>query len=162
MDPTLYCTLTKLLSKGEVPIDTPQPIEQLARKTLKNYQLDNNKLIHIDKGKSTLGGRQHLLSRIVIPQYSRYSILKQIHNQAHLGQINTYQHLIETYYWPGMKQDCIEFVRSCPTCQKRQRRSGEAPLEPIKKTPIPFYHIGIDVMGPLLPTSTRNHYIVLV
>jgi hypothetical protein len=44
MDPTLYHALTKLLSKGEVPIDTPQPIEQVAQKTLKNYQLDNNKL----------------------------------------------------------------------------------------------------------------------
>jgi hypothetical protein len=161
MDPTLYRTLSKLLSNGEVPFNTPKPIEDLARKTLNNYQLDNNKLIRIDKGKSTHGGRQHLLSRTVIPKYSKLPLLKQIHNQAHLGQSNTYQHLVETYYWPGMKQDCIEYVRSCPTCQKCQRNSGKVPLEPIKKTPIPFYHIGIDIMGPLLPTTTGNCYIVL-
>ena len=60
-----------------------------------------------------------------------------------------------------MKKDVIQYVQSCKTCQKRHRRRGEAPLELIQKHPTPFYHIGIDVMGPLPRTLTGKRYIVV-
>ena len=60
-----------------------------------------------------------------------------------------------------MKEDIIQYVRTCKTCQKRKRRHGEAPLEPIQKTPQPFYQIGIDIMGPLPVTRTGKRYIVV-
>src|SRR5256885_955708 len=52
-------------------------------------------------------------------------------------------------------------IKTCKTCQKRERRRGEAPLEPIKKRITPFYQVGIDVMGPLPRTMTGKRYIVV-
>jgi hypothetical protein len=60
-----------------------------------------------------------------------------------------------------MKSDIQEYICSCKTCQKRQCHSGEAPLEPITKHPIPFFQVGIDVMGPLPKTLTGFCYVVI-
>jgi hypothetical protein len=102
-------------------------------------------------------GRQHRNSRLVITRKQMIATLRQLHDSplsGHLGQDNTYHKAARYYYWPGMKDDIIQYVRTCKTCQKRKRRQGEAPLEPIQKTPQPFYQIGIDIMGPLPVTRT--------
>jgi hypothetical protein len=161
MDTRLHFALVKLLANGKIPTNIDKDIEALARRIINHYHLEQNTLYYLGPGKSTHGGRQHLNPRKVIPAHFKNITLKQVHNEAHLGQINTYDQLSKSFYWPGMRQDSNEYVRTCPTCQKRQRRSGSAPLQPIKKIPKPFYQIGIDVMGPLPISPTGNRYIVL-
>ena len=60
-----------------------------------------------------------------------------------------------------MRRDIVNYVRTCDVCQKRERKRGEAPLEPIKKPSTPFYHIGIDVMGPLPRSWTGKQYVIV-
>jgi Integrase core domain len=60
-----------------------------------------------------------------------------------------------------MKTDIIQFVKTCPTCQKREGRRGTAPLEPIRKGTTPFHQVGMDIMGPLPITLTGKRYIVV-
>jgi hypothetical protein len=127
----------------------------LARRVVTHYTLQATKLIRIDTHNNTK------TYRTVIPLHFKNITLKQIHNAAHLGQKNTYEQASKSFYWPGMKQDCFEFVRSCPTCQKRMRKDGRAPLEPITKIARPFHQVGIDVMGPLNITPNGKRYIVL-
>jgi transposase InsO family protein len=150
----VYC-LVKLISTGEIPTTADREMAELARRIVTHYTLQGTKLIRTD----TLNNTKTY--RTVIPIHFKNATLKQVHNAAHLGQKNTYEQISKSFYWPGMKQDCFEFVRSCPTCQKRMKKSGQAPLQPITKIAQPFHQVGIDVMGPLNVTPTGKRYIVL-
>jgi transposase InsO family protein len=150
----VYC-LVKLISTGKIPTTADQEMAELARRIVTHYTLQGTKLIRID----TLNDVKTY--RTVIPLHFKNATLKQVHNAAHLGQKNTYDQLSKSFYWPGMKQDCFEFVRSCPTCQKRMKKDGRAPLQPITKITRPFHQVGIDVMGPLNITPNGKRYIVL-
>src|SRR4051812_44889281 len=168
MDPKLYQEIVGFLSNDKMP-DTPDPDSQrLAKKVINNYALIKNELYKLDESRqgtlSSDRGRQHRNCRLVIPRTKMTALLKQLHDHplsGHQGQDNTYIRVSEHYYWPGMREDVIKYVRSCDICQKRKRRQGEAPLEPIRKHPIPFYQVGIDVMGPLPKTLTGFRYIVV-
>jgi transposase InsO family protein len=168
MDPDLHYGLVRFLSDDKIPDTIDQETQRLVKKTSHLYTLNKSTLFKLEESRQgTLDpsrGRQHRNLRHVIPRHQMYSTLHNLHDHhlaGHQGQINTYQRAIENYYWPGMKDDIVEYVRSCKTCQQRQRRSGEAPLQPIHKQPIPFYQVGIDVMGPLPKTLTGKRYIVI-
>src|SRR3954463_12313405 len=150
----VYC-LVKLISTGKIPTTAEEEMAKLARRIVTHYTLQGTKLIRIDTHNNTKS------YRTVIPLHFKNATLKQVHNAAHLGQKNTYDQLSKSFYWPGMKQDRYEFVRSCPTCQKRMRKDGRAPLQPITKIARPFHQVGIDIMGPLNTTPNGKRYIVL-
>jgi Integrase zinc binding domain/Integrase core domain len=161
MERHLYYGLIKYLSTKEIPLTLDPDTQKLVVKLSPHYSYSNTTLIKLNDRHDTHGGRQN---RIVIPQHQKLDILKQAHDEplaGHLGQDNTYHRLSQTYYWPNLRQDVINYIRSCKTCQKRERRKGKAPLQPIIKTPIPFYHVGIDVMGPLPRTPTGHRYIIV-
>ena len=115
MNTTLIYCLVKLISTGKIPTEADQEMAELARRIVTHYTLQGTKLIRIDTSQDTK------IYQTVIPLHFKNITLKQVHNAAHLGQLNTYQQLAKSFYWPGMKQDCKEYVRSCPTCQKRQK-----------------------------------------
>ncbi|RDX67749.1 Tf2-11, partial [Mucuna pruriens] len=53
------------------------------------------------------------------------------------------------YYWPTMRNDCLNFVRRCDTCQ-RFAEGHKAPPERLHSVmiPWPFHKWGIDILGP--------------
>jgi hypothetical protein len=161
MDPELYYGLIKFLLNQEVPEEVPLPIKSVIIKIAPSFILINNQLVKINNQPHLLKTTKH---RIVILSHQKHQLLKQAHDQplaGHQGQDNTYQRISQIYYWPGMKNDIQEYVKTCQKCQKRQRRTGSAPLNPIQKHPQPFYQVGIDVMGPLPRTPTGKRYIVV-
>src|SRR5690349_19759314 len=168
MNNDLYYGIVKHLSTGKMPDNIDQETQRMVSKVSDLYTLDENKLYKSDESRNgTLDpsrGRQHRNRRLVIPRTQLHLTLKKLHDEplaGHQGQNNTYQKVAQYYYWPGMKEDITEYVRTCKTCQKRQPRRGEAPLEPIPKQPIPFYQISIDVQGPLPRTLSGKRYIVV-
>ena len=167
MDPDLYYGIVRTLSSGTVPDTLDKEMKKLVEKVADHYTLHKTTLYKKDESRhGTLEdsrGRQQR-NRQIIPRTKMTEILKQLHDAplaGHLGQDNTYQKTSQHYYWPGMKKDIIRYVQTCKTCQKRQRRRGEAPLEPISKHPEPFYQIGVDVMGPMPKTPTGKRYVVV-
>lgn len=161
MDTEVYYGLIKYLSNREVPPEIPINTQNIITKIAKHFSISNKQLVKINTQPDLLKGRPY---RIVIPLHQKQRLLKEAHNQplaGHQGQDNTYQRLSQIYYWPRMKQDIQEFVKTCPKCQKRERRKGSAPLHPIHKHPQPFHQVGIDVMGPLPRTPTGKRYIVV-
>ena len=168
MDLELYQGIIGFKTNGTFPSTTSPDLKPLIKKVSPNYILEKLALYKIEESKQgTLGsprGRQHRNHRLVIPRTQLYPTLRQLHDHplsGHQGQDNTYLKVSEHYYWPGMKNDVQEYVRSCKTCQKRQKHHGEAPLEPIPKHPTPFYQVGIDIMGPLPRTPSGFRYIVV-
>src|SRR5215469_16969020 len=58
-----------------------------------------------------------------------------------------------------MKRDIEEYVKSCDSCQRRNKPQGKHELHSIKIKE-PWYLIGIDIVGPLPITEEGNRYIV--
>ena len=168
MDPELYYGIIRTLSSGKVPDTINKEMQRLVEKVVDHYTLHKATLYKKDESRhgtleGTSRGRQQR-NRQVISRTKMTETLRQLHDAplaGHLGQDNTYHQVSQHYYWPGMKKDIIRYVQTCKICQKRQRRRGEAPLEPIQKYPEPFYQIGVDVMGPLPRTPTGKRYIVV-
>jgi transposase InsO family protein len=80
---------------------------------------------------------------------------------GHMGQKNTFYHLQDSVWWPGIQDDIVEYVRSCDTYQKR-KKDKEIPEPSVATIRAElFSHIGIDVMGPLSVTTTNKRYIIL-
>ncbi|XP_058216876.1 uncharacterized protein LOC131327758 [Rhododendron vialii] len=65
------------------------------------------------------------------------------------------------YYWPTMISDCINYAKSCQVCQYHGNFIHQPP-EPLHVTTCswPFAAWGIDVIGPIKPSSSAgNKYI---
>jgi len=60
------------------------------------------------------------------------------------------------FFWPTMKNDCMEYVRKCESCQKHADWSHALPkvLHSIN-TPWPFHTWGINILGPF-PKGVRQ------
>lgn len=154
MDPELHYGLVVFLGEGKIPNTVKEEIKQKIHKTSKNYKINkNNNLITSES--------EH---RIVPPRHQMKSILREAHDipsSGHQGQDSTFRKTSEIYFWPKMKADIVDYVKSCQICQKRDRKKGETALNPIKKFPKPFYQVGMDVMGPLPMTLSGKRYIVI-
>lgn len=104
--------------------------------------------------------------KIVIPKTRRKEVLKECHDDptsAHLGSFKTFHKLSERYYWPKMRYDVANYVRSCDICQASKASSELRPglMGKQKKIKHPFQLISIDLIGPL-PRSTKGHTSLLV
>ncbi|GBG63273.1 hypothetical protein CBR_g37359 [Chara braunii] len=80
-----------------------------------------------------------VFDRVCIPNSEeiRSLILGECHDtEGHFGWQKTLANLMCAYTWPGMKNDCVEYVRSCKVCQ-RNKSSTRAPLGLLRPLPIP-------------------------
>ncbi|GBG71317.1 hypothetical protein CBR_g8739 [Chara braunii] len=83
--------------------------------------------------------KTNVFDRLCIPSSEeiRSLILGECHDtEGHFGWQKTLANLMRAYTWPGMKNDCVEYVRSCKVCQ-RNKTSTRAPLGLLRPLPIP-------------------------
>ena len=62
-------------------------------------------------------------TKIVVPETLRAYVLKMHHNiqlAGHQGYKRTLEQIRDCFYWPGLKQDVIRWVRSCLACRRRK------------------------------------------
>ena len=66
------------------------------------------------------------------------------------------------YYWPTMIADAIQYARRCKACQIHADFIHQ-PSELLHPTIAswPFEAWGIDVVGPISPSSTKGHWLIL-
>ncbi|XP_068249716.1 uncharacterized protein [Palaemon carinicauda] len=103
--------------------------------------------------------------QIVLPLSVRNSVMEIAHDAygGHLGIHKTYCKILNSFYWPNMKKDVAEFVRTCHVCQisgKPNQVIPKAPLQPILVPDEPFSKIIIDNVGPLPKTKKGNQYLL--
>ena len=102
--------------------------------------------------------------RCLGPREAR-EIVREVHSGdygSHLGKRRLHKQLLLLgYYWPTMKKDSEELVKTCHACQVL----GDAihthlnVLQDIT-TPWPFHTWGLDLIGPINPPS--NGYILIL
>ena len=107
------------------------------------------------------------IHQIVLPTSVRTHVLKLAHNSSggHLGYRKTYQKILDHFFWPGIKRDVNNFVRTCDVCQlygKVNQPITPAPMCPIPVVHEPFEKIIIDCVGPLPKTKQGNQYLLTV
>jgi hypothetical protein len=85
-------------------------------------------------------------------------VMKETHAKEcgeHQGKKRLYQCLLTLgYYWPTMKKDAADFVKTCHTCQIQANLIHTHPISlQNMATPWPFHTWGLDLIGPINPTS---------
>ncbi|GBG80934.1 hypothetical protein CBR_g31490, partial [Chara braunii] len=83
--------------------------------------------------------KTNVFDRLCVPNSEeiRRLILGECHDtEGHFGWQKTLANLMHAYTWPRMKNDCIEYVRSCKVCQ-RNKTTTRAPLGLLRPLPIP-------------------------
>ncbi|GBG71138.1 hypothetical protein CBR_g8440 [Chara braunii] len=83
--------------------------------------------------------KTNVFDRLCVPSSEEISslILEECHDtEGHFGWQKTLANLMRAYTWLGMKNDCIEYVRSCKVCQ-RNKSTTRAPLGLLRPLPIP-------------------------
>ena len=62
-----------------------------------------------------------IIYRYVVPKQDRETIMEIVHNSkfsGHFGRDRTLDRCWNRFYWPNMKVDIIEHVRTCLSCQQ--------------------------------------------
>jgi hypothetical protein len=99
----------------------------------------------------------------VIRRYELEGLMYLMHDHelsAHFGSKVTYEKVKEKYWWKGMIRDIEGYVKTCDSCQRRNKPIGKHELNSIEVKE-PFYMIGIDIVGPLPRTVSGKKYIVV-
>ncbi|XP_035986825.1 uncharacterized protein LOC105922039 [Fundulus heteroclitus] len=105
--------------------------------------------------------------RLVIPAKCRPLIMYLAHTlpwAGHLGRHKTYLRTSARFYWPTMYSDIQTYCATCPICQKTSatRKADRALLRPLPVISTPFRRIAMDIVGPLIKSSSGHQYILVV
>jgi len=85
-----------------------------------------------------------------------------------MGAERTRKRIEFTFYWPTVKSDCCEYVKTCQTCQLKKRKStmDRVPITPIPRCDRAFDHLFIDCCGPFVsgerPKPRYNYAFVAI
>lgn len=104
--------------------------------------------------------------RECVSRSNRKRLIQDTHTSSfHLGIYKTFHKLAQTYYWPKMHADVVEFVRRCRVCQSVkpvQKRPAGLMLSSQTAISRPFELLCADLMGPLPKSRTGHQYILVV
>ncbi len=95
------------------------------------------------------------------------NILDSHHNTGaagHPGFTKMYQTLKTKFYWRSMKNDVLDYVKSCKSCQlnKIDRHPSKQPMIITTTSSRPFQRISIDIVGPLNITENGNRFLLTI
>ena len=106
-------------------------------------------------------------TQVVLPQALAPTVLRTAHDlpmAGHMSTRRTKERIHRDFYWPGMNKDVQKFCQSCDQCQ-RTTSKGRNTRVPLGKVPVvgePFAKVGVDLVGPMIPPSSRGHQYILV
>lgn len=103
--------------------------------------------------------------KLVVPKSHRYEIIRQHHDvpvAGHAGVYKTFYRLTQKYYWPKMKADVANYVRSCRVCLscKPEQKAPAGLMSAHLEATRPWEFISVDLVGPL-PKSSSGHVHIL-
>ena len=101
-------------------------------------------------------------SRFCVPKCLQNDILKEYHENTHLGIELTYRRISSKYFWDDLRASVAEFVRTCSYCQlnKPNNRPNKAPIKTFPTPEGPYQAFGFDLIGPLEVCDSGNMYVL--
>ena len=98
-------------------------------------------------------------SRLLIPKHPtlRTRLIAEHHDTAyagHLGRDRTTEFLSRGFYWPSLKQDVKDYVKTCDICM-RSKVIKHPPQPPLSSTTAPtrWHTVSLDILGPFITNS---------
>ena len=145
VDVTVDLALMGYLFRGELPPD----VGEVAR-----IQRAARFLVVLGDVLYTTGRDNHWRE---VPAISdRWGVMASVHGLAHCGAQALYDTLRKSYFWRGMRLDCVDFVRQCLACaRERAVYKPHDNLTPIFKELVPFRAWSIDLM-PSMPEGSQG------
>lgn len=147
-DPIIHDLIAKIKQQG--------PIE--------SFVLNEGVLCKLQTQSSHMGEEKKV---IYVPTSMIDPLLKIYHDDplsGHFGIVRTYLKLKKKFWWPGMKDSVVRYVKACLPCQQynvsRIKKPGH--LCPIEPPEGPFQAIGIDYCGPFKRTPRENQYVLCI
>ena len=104
------------------------------------------------------GGR----SRVVCPTKQRRSLVRRVHEEAHLGASKLCLKLKQTWYWLGIDRIVRQVVRQCTACQQAKAAPAPGPRQNHLYAGRPWQVLAIDLCGPFPETEAGNTEILVV
>lgn len=101
--------------------------------------------------------------RPYIPKHFRETIIRNLHSLSHPGNRATTKILQDRYFWPSMKKDCANFIKTCIQCQRSKvnRHNKTTIFEYVPPTER-FQHVNIDIVGPLPPSRDYRYILTCI
>jgi len=129
-----------------------------AQKNKNNFFVKDELLYHRDKV------LQQNVQQICLPTAHRNEVCRLAHDMCHLGYKHTKEKLRLNFFWPGMSKTIRQYVDTCLACQKKARAviKDRVPISIVPRDQVPFSHLYIDVVGPLLNKAEYNFCLCLI
>ncbi len=98
-----------------------------------------------------------------VPASLKQGIIKAAHVAGgHMGIGTTVDRLKGRIYFPKMKAEVEDYIRSCPTCQRKTRKTGDQRHTLVSPTAgYPFQCLHVDLVGPLNESSRSQAKYIL-
>ncbi len=85
-----------------------------------------------------------------MPKDYRRTVFESLHNLSHPSIHSTQSLLTTRYVWPSIQSDIRKWTCTCLQCQKSKiQRRTRSPLSTFAIPSHRFYHVHIDIVGPL-------------
>jgi len=145
----------RYVTVGEIAADTPSAEKKHIQRRARNYSVKDGALMRLmPDGKSK-----------VMPSVAdREGLIAHVHAECgYYGGKRTLSLLLPYYWWYGMRNDVMAWVKKCQVCDLANTALN-ASAKVLSPLPIRgmFYHWGVDLAGPFNPPSTQNHKYVMV
>ena len=155
MNRELYYGLISYLGSRRLPDILCEFTRLTVKQTWQQFRInDNNDLFKKEKTNDLL----------VVPEHKITEVMRLAYNHplaGHAGIKNTYYRLRQTHWWPGISEDIRRHIQSCDKCQKQKTDKQTPLMSSARIVAEPWYHFGIDIIGPLPITQNGNRYVVL-
>jgi transposase InsO family protein len=97
-----------------------------------------------------------------VPVGQRTGLLEMAHDRVHLGRERVYDLLKRRVFWPQLRRDVEDFVRTCSQCQQYKNTANQTPpLQSITADEVAVMW-GLDIFGPLPTSRNGNRYILVM
>lgn len=131
-----------------------------------NFRIQNMELfrqVRAKRGKLALDPTTVI--KKCVPLELRKNVLEECHDRptaGHLGINKTLTRISNHYFWPNLRNDVKQYVRSCETCQRFKVEQRPTVGKMFFRSPRgPWYTVTSDIIGPL-PRSKRGHRFIIV
>lgn len=109
---------------------------------------------------------RHSFRQIVVPKCFHLHVLRAYHDHplsGHMDYSRTYAKILTKYYWPSLRSDCDNYVKSCLTCStgKTPRRTRTIPQGIHPPVWAPFQRLSMDFLS-LSETERGNTHVLVV
>lgn len=149
---------TDTLKAEQLADETLKPCWLMAKQSKGNFFVKNGLLYHYDR----VLGQQ--VEQLCLPVSRRASVLKLAHDLCHEGYKRTKEKIRLSFYWNNMATQIKQFTSSCFQCQKRSRLlvKDRVPISVIPRDEVPFSHLYMDCIGPLLENAEWNYCLCII